>query len=163
MSRTITNQVEYEYPLPTPEQNDLHMRLAVTVMGWKAVTRMGDLTDDDQAHVYPHKLHGALKGAAFPLPGDEEDGPSTYDRSFQAWAPFYDPAAAAELRVALRRLGWRCALSEAHATDDDANLWMCRLTPDDTAAYVYASGPTPEAALTLAAEQVAGKLDEASL
>ncbi|WP_322489422.1 hypothetical protein [Chloroflexus sp.] len=151
MSRAATNTVEYDYPIPTPEQNELHLRLAVIVMGWVRVT-----------YVDAHQTHGTLKGTPFSFP-EREDGRTPYNRSFQSWAPFYDPAAATELRVALRGLGWRCALSEGRETTDDANRWMCRLTPADTAAYVYATGPTPEAALTLAAEQVAVKLDEALL
>ncbi len=158
-----TVAVDYEYPIPSSELTELHLRLAVTVMGWQLVTRMGTITYDDPGpHVYRHTHHGALKGAPFAFP-EREDGRTPYDRSFQLWAPYYDPAAAAELRVALRGLGWRCALSEAHDTADEANRWSCRLTPDDTSAYLYASGPTPEAALTLAAEQVAAKLDEAPL
>lgn len=46
---------------------------------------------------------------------------------------------------------------------NEANRWMCRLTLNDTAAYVYASGPSPEAALPLAAEQVAAKIEEVLL
>lgn len=85
-----TVAVDYEYPIPSLELTELHLRLAVSVMGWQLVTRMGDITyNDPRPHVYRDKHHGALKGLPFAFPEREDKG-TPYDRSFQLWAPYYD-------------------------------------------------------------------------
>lgn len=146
--------VTYDYPRPALHISAIHLRLATQILGWKHTTTLGGITyNDNQTYVYHDAQSGVLKGTAFAWPARNDKG-VPYDRTFQAWSPTYDPAAAAELRVALRNHGWRCDLSEQHS-GDDANCWVCRLTSADTHTSVVATNSTPEAALALAADAIA--------